>query len=933
MRARSLFALGALTALSACRAAGPAPSEDGAAEVTAASPARVASRSASASTSARIDELSRRFRHAAPVLPQGHPARPRPVAPVIGKGVAESFVSSDASHLLVVADHARTIAPKAARIELPKKAWGPLRLEDETSRVAVEVSLEGASDAELATADGIAVYSGALGGADVIHRPSAEGTEDFVVFEERPAREELVYRVDMRKVAGLRLVESALEMLDEGGAPRLRVAPPWVVDEGGETHEAKLSVSGCAYDSDPRGPWGRAVTAPGAATCRVTVTWSGVDYPAIVDPSWAATGNMTSPREEHGSALLANGKVLAGAGYGAGSAALATAELYDPSTGTWAATGSLANARGLPGVATLASGKVLFVGGISSGSTTAVEAYDPTTGTWGAAGNLSVARFGHSTTLLSSGKVLAAGGFGQSGSDLYNPATNSWTAGPALTSVRAYHTATPIAGAKVVLAAGYVFQGMGITVLQTSELYNEATNAFTAGPNLVTARYFHAAASLPNGKVLVAGGNNASFVAQTAAELYDPTANAWTATAAMTVARGGFPLVPLPSGDVLAPGGYVTSGGIASVDLYDVGLGTWSAVPNMLTPRGYFTAQLLADDKSVLVAGGDNASGTQIAGAELYKLTVKGAACTRPSECSTGFCVDGVCCNTACGGGVTNDCQACSVATGAAVDGTCGAVVAGKVCRAATDACDLAEKCDGTQLTCPADVKVVCTAMDTCHKAGTCSGGTCSNPTRADGFACDDNNLCTQTDSCQNGACTGSSPVVCTAMDECHQVGSCTPATGICSNPAKPDGADCTGGSCVGGVCHPASTSATSSSASASSGATGSGGGGATSSSAGTGGGAASSGGTGGGSSSSSSNGGAGGEGPAGSGGSGHAASSGQGGAGATGSGGSQPSSGSTNFYGCSASPAPAQGARALGAALGLVLLAARRRRSTRLSA
>lgn len=55
--------------------------------------------------------------------------------------------------------------------------------------------------------------------------------------------------------------------------------------------------------------------------------------------------------------------------------------------------------------------------------------------------------------------------------------------------------------------------------------------------------------------------------------------------------------------------------------------------------------------------------------AELFTLE---GSCSDGSQCASGFCVDGVCCETACGGGITTDCQVCSVASGGAQDGVCG---------------------------------------------------------------------------------------------------------------------------------------------------------------------------------------------------------------------------------------------------------------------
>ena len=101
--------------------------------------------------------------------------------------------------------------------------------------------------------------------------------------------------------AGLRLVGGTLEVLDAAGTPRLRVAPPYIVGADGASTDATLAVTGCAVDTNPAPPWGRAVTAPGARVCQVKVSWpgSGVAYPAILDPRWTTTGSMGTARQDH----------------------------------------------------------------------------------------------------------------------------------------------------------------------------------------------------------------------------------------------------------------------------------------------------------------------------------------------------------------------------------------------------------------------------------------------------------------------------------------------------------------------------------------------------------------------------------------------------------------------------------------------------------
>jgi hypothetical protein len=107
---------------------------------------------------------------------------------------------------------------------------------------------------------------------------------------------------------------------------------------------------------------------------------------------------------------------------------------------------------------------------------------------------------------------------------------------------------------------------------------------------------------------------------------------------------------------------------------------------------------------------------------------------------------------------------------------------------------------------------VTCTALDQCHVVGTCDHATgCSNPNKADGTICNDGNASTAGDVCTKGVCAGVDPcigVTCAALDQCHVVGTCDHSTGVCSNPAAPDATPCddgskctTGDTCLAGTC------------------------------------------------------------------------------------------------------------------------------------
>ena len=295
--------------------------------------------------------------------------------------------------------------------------------------------------------------------------------------------------------------------------------------------------------------------------------------------TWTATGSMVEARQGHTATLLPNGEVLVVGGHTPLADCVSTAELYNPSTGRWATTGSMTEGRCSHTATLLTNGQVLVAGGcckprINGDSLASAELYKPSAGTWQATGSLNVSRYGAAAVLLSSGEALVAGGnnianggtYTQLASaELYNPSQGEWVLAPSLNFTTPTATATLLGNSDVLVVGGPgEFSGPSVRTWTNTGSY----------PKVALVGGGHAATLLGTGKVVVTGTrcnySGCSHVATPGCFLYDFSSNSWSITGSMNHARVRHTATLLPNGQVLVAGGEfgINTSVLASAELY-----------------------------------------------------------------------------------------------------------------------------------------------------------------------------------------------------------------------------------------------------------------------------------------------------------------------------------------------------------------------------
>ena len=258
--------------------------------------------------------------------------------------------------------------------------------------------------------------------------------------------------------------------------------------------------------------------------------------------SWTKISDIPTARTFASATLMGDGRILVtgggntAIGLGLSEAPTAIAEAYDPQTNTWQSLASMNVATFSHAHVGLEDGRVLAIGGtlddfINGPGTARVEIYDPQADTWELAVEMNVPRARPRVMTLPDGRILAAGTsqsrYGDPqialSSEVFDPEIGTWTLTSPMTEPRTNHTLTLLPDGTVLAAGGNDPRETMHVPLASTEIFDPATNTWTAGPDLAHARSEHTATLMPDGSILFIGG----FMQQ---ESDDPLASVETLT-------------------------------------------------------------------------------------------------------------------------------------------------------------------------------------------------------------------------------------------------------------------------------------------------------------------------------------------------------------------------------------------------------------------
>lgn len=313
-------------------------------------------------------------------------------------------------------------------------------------------------------------------------------------------------------------------------------------------------------------------------------------YAELFDPATGqstALPSMADARDNSERAvLLKDGRVLIVSG---GTSRLV--EIFDPATNQFVLAGLTLLLHAGPTATLMPDGRVLIAGGWAAIGptdplrvegkpvTVAAELFDPISGKSQPTGNLNAARYRHAAVTLPDGRVVLLGGYGigvpaVSSVEIYDPSTGTFTPKGHLVESRANMTAHLLPDGRILVVGGMYLDANGdpTGARQSVEIYDPATGNSMITGSLPDARFWHTAAPLADGRILVAGGvdiDSAGHISgPVTAVTIDSTTGKVSLTAPLTIARNQPAAVSLPDGRVLIIGGRNQGNSLNTVEAY-----------------------------------------------------------------------------------------------------------------------------------------------------------------------------------------------------------------------------------------------------------------------------------------------------------------------------------------------------------------------------
>ncbi len=242
-----------------------------------------------------------------------------------------------------------------------------------------------------------------------------------------------------------------------------------------------------------------------------------------------------------------------------------------PPQAEWAVAGELSRPRAYARAVALVTGEILILGGMDASdprvSVPTTELFDPSSGRVTVLDQPIAGRLNQAVTVAWGDRVVVTGGtewLGEawrsvSRTDVYLPWSRTWLRAPHMIQPRSDHGAAALLDGRVLVTAG----NKDAHVLRSSEIFDPQTMLWESAAPLPVGRTQFSMVTLPDGRVLVAGGFEEDGTISRTTWLYEPWSDTWRAGAEMLEVRLNHSMVRLPDGDLLFFGGEAMGGGTA----------------------------------------------------------------------------------------------------------------------------------------------------------------------------------------------------------------------------------------------------------------------------------------------------------------------------------------------------------------------------------